>query len=80
MLAGEPPFNGRSDKEILAKVEVGTYQLKDRIWKVISPEAKELVALLLQLDPSKRISAADALKHPWITNNSSNPNEKVSLA
>lgn len=81
MLSGEPPFNGRSDKEILAKVETGAFVMKERIWKFIGADAKDLVAKLLELDPSKRISAGEALKHPWILNNAynPNPNDKVFL-
>ena len=35
----------------------------------VSPEAKDLVKKLMDIDPSRRISADDALKHPWIINN-----------
>lgn len=38
-------------------------------WAHVSPEAKDMVRLLLTLDPAKRPSAADVLKHPWFTNN-----------
>jgi serine/threonine protein kinase len=33
----------------------------------VSPEAKDLVSKLLVVDPVKRLSATEALKHPWIT-------------
>lgn len=35
-------------------------------WDEVSDEAKDLVRRLLTYDPNKRISAADALQHPWI--------------
>ena len=35
-----------------------------------SPEAKDLLRKLLRFDPSGRISAADALNHPWFTQSS----------
>lgn len=35
-------------------------------WDEVSDEAKDLVRKLLTFDPAKRISAADALQHPWI--------------
>lgn len=35
-------------------------------WDDISAEAKDLVKRMLEYDPSKRISAADALQHKWI--------------
>lgn len=37
----------------------------DRIWKSISAPAKELVMGLLERDPTKRFTAADALSHSW---------------
>lgn len=35
-------------------------------WDEVSDEAKDLVRKLLAYDPAKRISAAEALQHPWI--------------
>ena len=32
----------------------------------ISPEAQDLLALMLTTDPVARVSATEALKHPWI--------------
>ncbi|GLD93184.1 hypothetical protein PINS_up001776 [Pythium insidiosum] len=37
----------------------------DRVWKSISVQAKDLVMRLLESDPSKRLTAADALSHGW---------------
>jgi serine/threonine protein kinase len=37
------------------------------IWKKISSEAKDLVSNMLEVDPYKRWSASECLKHPWIT-------------
>lgn len=34
-------------------------------WESVSQDAKELVCNLVQLDPAKRMTAADAAKHPW---------------
>lgn len=35
-------------------------------WLRVSPHARDLVAQLLRVDPEERISAAGALKHPWL--------------
>lgn len=37
----------------------------DRVWKTISADAKDLVQRLLERDPSKRLTAAEALAHSW---------------
>lgn len=39
---------------------------KEQIWKGVSNDAKDLISKLLTLKPENRISAADALKHPWL--------------
>ena len=44
----------------------GTYDISEPEWADISNEAKDLVGKLLTYDPDKRISAIDALNHPWI--------------
>ena len=37
-------------------------------WGSVSEDAKNLVASLLSVDPSKRLEAAEILIHPWIKN------------
>jgi serine/threonine protein kinase len=39
------------------------------VWSSVSSEAKDLVAKLLTLDPSKRITASQARAHPWFSSN-----------
>ena len=73
LISGEPPFNDpRADNDaIMKKVEIGKYDLTSGIWKTVSKEAKDLVKKLLTYDPSERINAEDALKHPWIADRES---------
>lgn len=40
---------------------------KYTLWDNISNEGKDLLKMLLERDFNKRISAAEALKHPWFT-------------
>ena len=44
----------------------GKYTVEEPEWADVSIEAKDLVKKLLTYDPEKRISALDALNHPWI--------------
>jgi calcium-dependent protein kinase len=68
LLSGEPPFNDpKADNEaIMKKVEKGKYDVSKGIWKTVSKEAKDLIKKLLTYKPEDRISAEDALQHPWI--------------
>lgn len=40
--------------------------MSGKVWDAISDEAKDLVAKLLTYDKENRISAGEALSHPWI--------------
>ena len=42
------------------------YDMDPEYWETISDEAKDLVKRLLLLDYTKRLTAKEALKHPWI--------------
>ena len=66
MLCGYPPFHGPTQDVILEKVKRGRYVMPGREWSQISPQAKDLVNRMLTFDPKDRISAQQALNHPWI--------------
>lgn len=66
LLSGKPPFYGDDDSEILNSVKRGTYSLSGHDWKNISNEAKDLIKQMLTYDPAQRITADQALVHPWI--------------
>ena len=65
MLTGNPPFFGSDDESILLHVKVGKYDTTSDEYQELSKEAKNLIKELLKFLPDKRISARDALKHPW---------------
>jgi len=67
LLVGRTPFGNGTDDEILNRVEqFDQADLDGEDWAAISFEAKDLLARLLEKDPSKRPSPLEALKHPWI--------------
>ena len=68
MLSGEPPFYGEDDDEIYNKILTEEVQFNQKEWENISDEAKDLVKKLLKKDYKSRLSAVDALAHPWIQN------------
>lgn len=66
LLCGAPPFYGTCEDEIFHKIVTCNYSFKHSIWKKISPEAKDLIAKLLDLNPKTRLSAKEALEHKWL--------------
>ena len=71
LLSGRPPFAGDSDKEIMEKVRIGKYDLEEPPFDKLSSSGKDLIKKLLIMDPKKRISAQEALNHPWFKENRS---------
>jgi len=65
MLCGVPPFAGRGEDVILNKVRKGVWDFTQPIWEEISSEAKDLIKGLIEKDVDKRLSAIQALDHPW---------------
>lgn len=67
LLVGKPPFNGWSTQDILQNVMEGKYKMEGEEWKNISIQAKDLLKKMLTVNPTKRISATEAMKHVWLT-------------
>mmetsp|Transcript_36905 Transcript_36905/g.84254 ORF Transcript_36905/g.84254 Transcript_36905/m.84254 type:complete len:386 (-) Transcript_36905:102-1259(-) len=72
MLCGYPPFNGESNKEIYDRVRSGQYRFPSVDWKFTSKDARDFIRRLIRLDPSKRLTAEQALNHPWIVKHNRN--------
>ena len=70
LLVGYPPFDGKNTNEIFQNITKGYYKINGEDWDNVSDDAKNLLNQLLEKNPSQRISAADALKHPFIIKNS----------
>eukprot|EP00956_Cyclotella_meneghiniana_P012097 scaffold17175_cov65-Cyclotella_meneghiniana.AAC.2 len=66
LLVGYPPFNGGTSEEVNANVCKGAYRFDEKDWRPISMGAQNFIASLLQMDTSKRMTAEQALRHPWI--------------
>ena len=65
LLTGRPPFDGNDDDEILENVKKGVYDKWAYPFPLLSAHAKDLIFKLLQYDPKKRLSAEEAIEHPW---------------
>lgn len=67
LLCGYPPFYGENDKDIFNSVKTGRFDFPNSEWDDISSSAKDFITALLKLIPSERLTAKQALNHPWIT-------------
>ncbi|KEH24281.1 calcium-dependent protein kinase 1 isoform X1 [Medicago truncatula] len=65
-LCGAPPFDGELEQEIFDKVLHGEIDFSSDPWPSISESAKDLVKKMLDRDPKTRITAHEALSHPWV--------------
>merc|ERR1719343_1910097 len=68
MLCGYPPFFGESDAEVLSKVRLGNFSFNQADWKNVSEDAKNLIRMLLKMNPRDRYTAEQSLNHEWIKN------------
>jgi calcium-dependent protein kinase len=66
MLCGEPPFYGDEDDEIYNQILTSNVTFSQDEWKNISREAIDLIQKLLTKDYKNRLSAEEALQHPWM--------------
>ena len=74
LLSGKIPFTvkrkpgQRHDlKALFLKIRAADYVFDEQDWDYISLSAKQLIARMLTVDPTRRITIAEALKSPWMT-------------
>lgn len=68
LLCGSRPFWARTESGIFRAVLKADPVFDEAPWPLLSLEAKDFVKRLLNKDPRKRMTAAQALSHPWIRN------------
>jgi calcium/calmodulin-dependent protein kinase I len=66
LLCGFPPFYGDTVPEIFEQIMEANFDYPEEYWGSLSKEAKDFINKLLVVDSDKRLSAGDALKHPWL--------------
>merc|ERR1712048_638554 len=57
LLVGYPPFGGKTDKEVFAKIRSGQLHFEHSDWRYVSTDAQDLIKLLLKVNPQDRFSA-----------------------
>ncbi len=66
-LCGFPPFYGDNLPEVFEQIMKAEYDFPDPYWTEISPEAKDFISKLLNLDAKKRYSAGKENQYKQIT-------------
>jgi len=66
LLCGFPPFYGDTVPEIFDQILKANYDYPEEYWSHISANAKAFVDALLTIDPKKRMTAKQALAHPFV--------------
>ena len=65
LLCGYPPFNGNANVEIFHAIQNQNPIFTGEEWEDITPEAKDLIKIMLKKNPNERWSADQCLKHKW---------------
>lgn len=68
LLCGSRPFWARTESGIFRAVLKADPSFDEAPWPSLSSEARDFVKRLLNKDPRKRMTASQALSHPWIKN------------
>ncbi|EOY24613.1 Phosphoenolpyruvate carboxylase-related kinase 1 isoform 1 [Theobroma cacao] len=66
LLSGMPPFGGKTKSKIFDAVRAAELRFPTDPWDHISVSARDLITRMLCVDPSKRLTAAKVLAHPWV--------------
>lgn len=76
VLGGYPAFVDDKPKALFHKILNGDYEFHEDDWCHVSNDAKSLVSGLLTLDVNKRLTASQALKHPWLCSSSNSSSRR----
>ena len=65
-MGGYLPFEDEDEDKVFDRTRNGRYEFHPHYFGKVSNEAKELVTLLLTINPAKRASAQKAMDHTWM--------------
>jgi len=76
ILSRQLPYQGKDEQEtvkFLMDVENHQPKFESNRWMRLDPQAVDFCKKLLQVDPSKRPTAREAMSHPWIVKHCGKP-------
>ncbi|CAK9437743.1 uncharacterized protein LODBEIA_P21210 [Lodderomyces beijingensis] len=66
LLTSHLPFNGKSQKQMFQKIKHGEFHEAPLKSYEVSADGRDFLSCCLQVDPRRRITAAEALQHRWL--------------
>jgi calcium-dependent protein kinase len=66
LLSGRVPFEARNASLVEEKIKAGRFTFRDGSWKSTTKEVREFITQMLEKNVDKRLTAEQALEHPWI--------------
>lgn len=67
LLSGNPPFDGKTDADVIGKIRSGRFITSGKRWEGISETARHFLHSVLRKDPYERLSASECTQHAWLT-------------
>ncbi|NWI42565.1 DCLK2 kinase, partial [Picathartes gymnocephalus] len=69
LLCGFPPFRSENNlqEDLFDQILVGRLEFPSPYWDNITDSAKELISLMLHVNAEARYTAAQILRHPWVS-------------
>lgn len=69
LLGGYTPFHSKKRETLFANIRKAEVKFHPKRWSSVSEDAKSFIRALLVYDADSRLTATDAMKHPWIASN-----------
>jgi len=67
LISGVHPFESKkSNENILNRIIAGKFKFEGHVWDKVPKDCKDFIKRCLVVDPKKRATIVDLLKHPWI--------------
>lgn len=79
-MSGYLPFQGENRNEVFYKIQNAKYHFDHKEFQDCSENVIDLIKKLLVVNPKTRLSAGDAIKHPWFKSESSSKPLKIDKA
>lgn len=67
LLCGYSPFRSENLQDLIEECSNAKVIFHERYWKDVSDDAKQFINMLLQANPDRRATSAEALQHPWLS-------------